>query len=107
MFLMVYFHKKSLSYELLFRKWLQDPNCSYKIPSDLNEYKYIDTTICGTICAKALEVAQCIKNSVYKVAGKHGSIENVDLTIPKYRKRQEFLSRVPRHGKSIFQTKGW
>ena len=42
------------------------------------------TVICGTTCAKApLDAAQCIKNrDVYKVAfERHGSIENVDLTI--------------------------
>jgi hypothetical protein len=86
MFLMVYFHKKSLSYELLFRKWLQDPNCSYKIPSDLNEYKYIDDGhLWYHMCQSPLPAAQCVKNRrVYKVAfERHGSIENVDLTIRK------------------------
>ncbi len=86
MFLMVYFHKKSLSYELLFRKWLQNPECSYKIPSNLEEYKYIDDShIWYHLCQSTLPSAQAIKTrQVYKVAfERHGSLENVDLSIRK------------------------
>jgi uncharacterized protein len=86
MFLMVYFHKKSLSYELLFREWLQDPECTYKIPSDLEEYKYIDDGhLWYHMIQSPLAAAQAIKNrNVYKVAfERHGSMEDVDLSIRK------------------------
>ena len=87
MFLMVYFHNKSLGYELLFRKWLQDPECDYKIPADLEEYKYIDDGhLWYHMCQSPLAAAQAIKTrNIYKVAfERHGSIENVDLSIRKH-----------------------
>lgn len=42
MFLNVYFHPKSVGYELMFHRLLHDPDCSYKLPHDLDEYLYCD-----------------------------------------------------------------
>ncbi len=38
MFLMVYFHHKSVVYEKMLMNYLQSEDCTYRIPSDLQEY---------------------------------------------------------------------
>ncbi len=38
MFLMVYFHHKSVVYDEMLRRYLNTPNCQYQIPSDINEF---------------------------------------------------------------------
>lgn len=44
MFLMVYFHHKAIIYDQILMKYLRSPDCSYSIPSDINEYlKFTDS----------------------------------------------------------------
>ena len=42
MFLMVYFHHKSVIYDELLTRYLRDKNCDYEIPSDIEKYVYFD-----------------------------------------------------------------
>ena len=38
MFVMVYFHQKSIAYERLLQRYMSDPDCDYRLPSDLDLY---------------------------------------------------------------------
>lgn len=42
MFLMVYFHQKSVAYELLLRECMTDPACDYTLPADMDGYLACD-----------------------------------------------------------------
>jgi len=42
MFMMVYFHQKSVAYELLLRRTLTDPGCDYELPADVDLYLNYD-----------------------------------------------------------------
>lgn len=42
MFLMVYFHQKSVAYELLLRECMLDPDCDYALPADMSGYLTAD-----------------------------------------------------------------
>lgn len=43
MYLMVYFHHKSIVYEEMLNRYLTSPDCTFHLPSDINEYtKYTD-----------------------------------------------------------------
>ncbi|MDP6933989.1 MAG: HD domain-containing protein [Myxococcota bacterium] len=39
MFLMVYFHQKSVGYEELLKRYIRDPRCTYQLPADLERYR--------------------------------------------------------------------
>jgi HD superfamily phosphohydrolase len=44
MYLMVYFHHKSIIYDEMLHRYLNSPDCKYKIPADVNEYiRYTDS----------------------------------------------------------------
>ena len=42
MFLMVYFHQKSVAYELLLQRCLSQPDCDYRLSADLDAYLLAD-----------------------------------------------------------------
>ncbi|MEL6346971.1 MAG: HD domain-containing protein [Myxococcota bacterium] len=42
MFLMVYFHQKSVAYELLLRECMTHPDCDYRLPADMDAYLIAD-----------------------------------------------------------------
>jgi len=42
MFMMVYFHHKSIVYDELLAKYLKDKDCNYSIPSQIEDYIYYD-----------------------------------------------------------------
>ncbi len=42
MFLMVYYHYRSVGYEQMLEKYLQDPNCSYALPTNIEDYVHYD-----------------------------------------------------------------
>ncbi|MFT5682294.1 MAG: HD superfamily phosphohydrolase [Myxococcota bacterium] len=42
MFLMVYFHAKSVAHELLLRRCLTEPDCDYRLPADMDGYLVAD-----------------------------------------------------------------
>ena len=82
MFLNVYFHPKSISYELMFQRLLNDPNCTYRLPVDLDEYLYCDD---GHLWAYVLQsklpmAKKIISQDNYAVAyERHGNPGKVDL----------------------------
>ncbi|MGE3261920.1 MAG: HD domain-containing protein [Bacteriovoracia bacterium] len=45
MFLMVYLHHKSVSYERMLEEYLDAPDCSFKVPSDVEEYIKCDDSL--------------------------------------------------------------
>ncbi len=42
MFLMVYFHQKSVAYELLLQRCLAEEGCTYRLPADMEGYLHAD-----------------------------------------------------------------
>ena len=42
MFVMVYFHQKSVAYEEMLKLYMQSPDCDYELPADLEEYRRTD-----------------------------------------------------------------
>jgi HD superfamily phosphohydrolase len=42
MFVMVYFHHKSVAFEEMLRRYITGPNCTYALPSDMEEYLWVD-----------------------------------------------------------------
>lgn len=42
MFVMVYFHQKSIAYEELLKRFMRDPDSDYRLPSDLDAYVECD-----------------------------------------------------------------
>lgn len=45
MFLMVYLHHKSVCYERMMEEYIQSPDCSFKVPSDAEEYIRCDDSL--------------------------------------------------------------
>jgi HD superfamily phosphohydrolase len=82
MFLNVYFHPKSMAYELMFQDLLLDPECTYRLPSDIEEYLYYDD---GHLWSYVLQskhpmAKEIISQRPYKVAfERHGDPEKIDL----------------------------
>jgi uncharacterized protein len=82
MFLMVYFHRKSVSYELMLQQYMRDPACDYSLPSDLDEYIYVDDAhlwmhLSGSEHPFARRI---VERRPYKVVfERHGEPEKVDL----------------------------
>ncbi len=42
MFVMVYFHQKSVAYEEMLKLYMQSPDCAYSLPADLQDYRRTD-----------------------------------------------------------------
>ena len=86
MFLMVYFHRKSVGYELMFREYMRSPECSYRIPASLEEYQWVDDAqlLCFMRNDAHPFAQRIIKREPYKVAfERHGHPEEVDLYVRK------------------------
>ena len=82
MFLNVYFHPKSVGYELMFHRLLHDPACTYKLPHDLDEYLYCDDGHLWTYVQKDSHpmARKIIAQLPDKVAfERHGNPANIDL----------------------------
>jgi HD superfamily phosphohydrolase len=45
MFLMVYLHHKSVCYEKMMEEYIRSPNCSFRVPSDVEEYIRCDDSV--------------------------------------------------------------
>lgn len=75
MFLMVYFHKMATAFELMLEQYMADPECTYRIPHDLDEYLYVDDADTFVHLRKSNHpIAQdIIRQNIYKVVGEsHG-----------------------------------
>jgi uncharacterized protein len=84
MFLMVYFHKHSVSFELMFRQYMKSEECSYDISANLQEYLYKDDAdlMVHLRTANHHFARLLIESRPYKVAfERHGSVEDVDLQV--------------------------
>ncbi|MEC7240159.1 MAG: HD domain-containing protein [Myxococcota bacterium] len=42
MFVMVYFHHKSVAFEEMLKRYITGPNCTYSLPSSMEEYLWVD-----------------------------------------------------------------
>lgn len=83
MFLMVYFHHKSVVYEEMLRRWVGDVHTAWAIPNDLDEYLYFDDVALeyhlrsqSNRWAKRLVERRPFK----RMAERHGSPGQVDLS---------------------------
>ncbi len=83
MFLMVYFHHKSVVYEELLKRWVVSPDCDWQLPADMNEYLYWDDSSLQVHLRKSsIEWARrVVERRPYKrVYEVHGTPEDVDLS---------------------------
>lgn len=48
MFVMVYFHQKSIACEVMLQRYMEDPACDYRLPADLDEYLNHDDALLTT-----------------------------------------------------------
>ncbi|MGE3975740.1 MAG: HD domain-containing protein [Bdellovibrionales bacterium] len=79
MYLMVYFHHKSIIYDEMLNKYLTSPECEYSLPSDINKYlNYTDHNLNEHLKKAKNEWAQRIsKHTPYRVLFEvHTSGEN-------------------------------
>jgi len=86
MFLNVYFHPKSISYELMFQRLLNADDCSYSLPVDLEEYLYCnDGHLWSYVLQNQHPMAQKIlSQQSYKVAyERHSNPDRIDLNARK------------------------
>ena len=86
MFLNVYFHHKSVGLELMFKAFMADPQCDYKLPSDLDAYCEVDDShlwshLCRTDHPFARAVVQ--RKPYHVIMERHGAPEDVDLQVQK------------------------
>ena len=86
MFLMVYFHRKSVGFELMLQHYMKQDGCSYRIPANLDEYiKVDDAHLWSHLSSSAHPFAQMlVARRPYKTAfERHGPPEESDLIIRK------------------------
>lgn len=61
MFLMVYFHHKSVVYDEMLQQYLTDPECDYHLPADIEAYgDYNDAHLCSHLAKSTNEWARRI-----------------------------------------------
>lgn len=86
MFLNVYFHHKSVGLELMFKAFMSDPACDYKLPSDLDEYCEVDDShLWSHLCKVDHPYARAVttRRPYRVVMERHGPPEEVDLQVYK------------------------
>ena len=79
MYLMVYFHHKSIIYEELLMRYLTGPDCQFSLPADINQYtKYNDYKLYEHLASVKNEWAQRIaQRRPYKVLIElHNTVES-------------------------------
>ncbi len=83
MFLMVYFHHKSVVYEELLKRYMADGSDGWRIPSDLGAYLDVDDThVLAHLRASKHPFAQrVVRHQPYKrVLERHGTAQATDLS---------------------------
>ncbi len=83
MFLMVYFHHKSVVYEELLKRHVASSACTWAIPSDLDEYLYVDdVSLEAHLRQKQTPWARRVvdRDPFRRVLERHGAPEDVDLS---------------------------
>ena len=92
MFLMVYFHQKSVAYELLLRRCMTSPDCDYRLPADMDGYLSADDAQMRSWMRGSDNpwARRIIEQRPYKVAVElHAEPGETDLTL-----RQQALERA-------------
>ena len=98
MFLMVYFHHKSVAYEELLKRWVQRDAGAWTLPADLDNYLAIDDI--------ALEAHLRLQDSEWarrivehrpfkRIVEAHGTPDEVDLSEPEGKLRGAGLDVIP------------
>lgn len=83
MFLMVYFHHKSVVYEETLRRFVQEPGCTWRLTGDLDDYLYRDDIdLTAHLRTSTSEWARrIVRREPYKrILEVHGAPEQVDLS---------------------------
>jgi HD superfamily phosphohydrolase len=84
MFLMVYFHHKSVVYEEMLRRWVTRPDATWRLPSDLDAYLRVDdVSVTADLRASTDPWARRIveRQPFRRVVERHGTPEETDLTL--------------------------
>ena len=108
MFLMVYFHRKSVGFELMFREYMKDPNCLYAIPPQLEQYLFIDD---GHLLHHMLQddhpfARAIVEQNTYKVAfERHGPPGEVDLHVRQMALVEEGIPVLPETSVGVIFSK--
>ena len=83
MFLMVYFHHKSVVYEELMKRWVTSEACDWVLPADMEEYMFWDDSSLQVHLRHSTNewARRIVERRPYRrVYEAHGSPEEVDLT---------------------------
>jgi len=83
MFVMVYFHQKSVAYERMLQRYMEDPGCDYQLPADLERYLLCDDAelVQHLRSSDSPWAQRLIGRSPFKLAVEvHGRPEEIDLT---------------------------
>ncbi len=97
MFLMVYFHHKSVVYEELLRRYLQSPECPWRLPADLDQYLETDDV---TVLAHLRQsddpwARRVAKHQPYRrVLERHGTARTADLAVAAERLQAESIDVI-------------
>lgn len=98
MFLMVYFHHKSVVYEELLRRYVTDPASPWVLPSDLDRYLHIDD-ISLTQHLRTVDhpfARRVVEQRPYKrVLERHGTPHEADLTREEASLREAGIDFIP------------
>jgi len=83
MFLMVYFHQKSIAYEKLLERYMNAPDCDYRLPSELDAYLECDDAhlVSHLRGSSSPWARRIVEQRPYKmVIEAHGRVDQVDLS---------------------------
>ena len=83
MFLMVYFHHKSVVYEELLKRWVTSPDCDWAIPAELDRYLYVDDISLEAHLRTSDDrwARRIVERRPYRrVLERHGTPDEVDVT---------------------------
>jgi len=83
MFVMVYFHHKSVAFEEMLKRYITGPNCTYALPSNMEEYLWVDDVQMNAHLRRENDPwAQGIVNAKpwSRVLELHGTPKDVDPT---------------------------
>jgi len=83
MFLMVYFHHKSVVYEELLKRWVKSPDCKWTLPANMDEYLFWDDSSLQVHLRKSTSVwaRRVVEMRPYRrILEVHGTPDEVDLS---------------------------
>jgi uncharacterized protein len=83
MFLMVYFHHKSVVFEEMLRRWVTRPDATWRLPADLDAYLEVDDVSVTAELRRSRDpwARRIVERRPYRrVVEKHGTPEETDTT---------------------------